>query len=194
MISMGWLCSELSIDGHGTYPDLIRRATAFIETQTGRYLGLPEDFTEYVIGDGGRNLWLRDLPYAADYDEPPVVLVTERCDPGDDGETLDADSHFLLRMQDREARLVRIGRSCWRRGWEYEVSYTRGWPVDEGPGDLRQLVISLCSLRINERGNEGIRSETIGQDYSYTRFQGSDLALVPGAEDTIAAWRRPVYA
>lgn len=168
-----------------------RAAVSLVEIQTGRYFGLPETVTEYVRGHGGRQLWLRDVPVGDAYDGAPEVTVIERALPGDTGTTLD-ESSVAVRVVGHEARLIRAD-TVWLLGYEYEVGYLRGyWPGEE-PTDVRQLVLDLVALRWQMRGDESLRSETIG-GYSYTRTTATDVTALPGGADVIAAWRRPVFA
>ena len=169
MISVGVLCAEIEVEDDGTLPDLIRRATEFVERQTGRYFGEPEAETYYLVGLGDRNLWLPEKPVAdeyGEYDQP--LMVFERAYPGADDLELDIGTDYEVRVRGAESRLVRLGNQVWREGYEYEVTYTRGYAVDTGPGDVRQVVLDLCALKVGERGSEGIRSESIGSDYQYT--------------------------
>lgn len=193
MISVGVLCAELDIEDDGTLPDLIRRATEFVQQQTGRYFGEPREETVYLEGTGKARLWLPDVPAHDEYGqylEPAVVY--ERRHPGDTPYDLELGVEYEIRVRGVEAQLVRIDGYSWKREYEYEVTYTVGYEVDTGPGDVRQAVIDLCSLKLQQKGSEGIRSESLGQDYQYTYFASGDLDAVPAARAVIELWRRPV--
>lgn len=178
---------------------LERGAVAFVERQTDRYFGPPEEVTEHITGNGSRRLWLRDHPVIDD-DYPPygdfgAVEVIERPYPGGDATTLE-ESVYQLRLSDREFQLVRLGDSgYWTQPYEYAVTYWRGYEEGEEPADIRQLVADLVVVRWNIRaeGMTGLRSETL-EGYSYTRFGNSDVDSVSGGWSTIEAWRRPVFA
>jgi len=178
-----------------TLTAMMAGALAFVETQTRRYFGpITEDF-EILDGHGGRNLWLAEPPVEPPVDEyapmtlPPLVIVDERTQPGADPITLDASS-YDVRTRNHEGWLTRFG-SVWRRGYEYTVTYYRGY--DELPADIRELVIGLIGVKFTLGDAAALRSEAIG-GYSYTRFGESDLDAVPGGHETIAAWKRMVLA
>lgn len=168
-------------------------AVAFVETQTGRYFGLPETVTEYVTGRGTARLYLRDHPTPEDGEYEPVVAVDERTTPGGDPTEYVQGADFELRVADREFALIRYAGEVWTAGYEFGLTYRRGYPAGEEPADIRQLVLDLVSVRWQLRGHEALRSETIG-GYSYTRFGASDVDAVAGGWATIEAWRRPAFA
>lgn len=171
--------------------DMIARALAFVERQTGRYFGAPAETTEYLQGYGSRWLRLNDAVVEPDSDAE-LDEVQERCIPGGDV-TLLGLTDFEVRPSGTTSVLVRLGGPAWRIGYEYQVTYTRGFEVGDGPADIEQLLIDLVALKLGMRGHEGMRSETIG-GYSYTRFGDGDLDAIDGAWDTIKAWRHPVVA
>jgi hypothetical protein len=168
--------------------DMIERATAFVQTQTGRYFGPIVTATDYLDGRGGRFLGLSQVAIPNENGE--LVLVEERAYPGGTA-TVVLPADYQVRNSDRLSTLVRLGGDVWTRGLEYAVTYERGYDVDGGPPDVSQLVIDLIALRLKFIGKEGMRSETIG-GYSYTRFGEGDLDSIDGAKATINAWRRPV--
>ena len=187
--------------------DMEKAAVAFIQNATRRYFGAEETVVEYLTGNGGRHLWLAEPPSVDAYGDRDAITVTERAYPGATETDLvedNATNGFETRLVGFEAYLSRLGGYRWVNEYEYEVIYTRGYvltaagadgtPDDiAAPDDIRQLVIDLISLRYQLHGNEGLRSETIG-GYSYTRFGEGDLDAIPGALDTVEAWRRPVFA
>lgn len=166
---------------------LEQRAVAFLEAETGRYLRAAAETTVYVSGRGTRELHLPDPPAA----EAEIVQVVERAYPGDTGTTITAadDDGFVV----RSASLVRKGGYRWQRGYEYEVTYERGYAADasepdyltDAPEVARQAVLDLVALKWRGRGSEALRSETIG-GYSYTR---GALEELPGLEDAIRQLR-----
>lgn len=197
MVSKAALIAETGAADDGTLEDLITRATAFVERQTGRYFGAPKTVSYVLRGQGDRDLWLPEPPTDPESDPSEVVA---RCYPGADGTTITrgADDGFEVRLQGTRAKLVRKGGCRWRLDYEYEAEVEIGYEEDEGPGDVRQLVLALCSVRLNTRGNEGLSAETLG-DYALTKpaihaFDDGDLRSIHGAQATIRAWRRSVYA
>lgn len=202
MISLADLKAYLGIDSDDTSEDAVlttleANAVAFIQTQTRRYFGPPEEFEEILTGDGSRTLWLSEQPIDAPDDQYAIegkVAVDEREYPGADETALVAGEDFEVRTAGNEGRLVRLGSSGkWKCEYEYICTYWRGYPEGEEPKDIRQLVLDLVSTRRSIKGMEALRSET-APDYSYTRFGEGDLDAIPGGRDTIAAWRRLVFA
>lgn len=175
----------------GLLQDLIDRATAFVKVHTRRYFGVPVIVKHYLSGNGSR---LLRLPEAVNDD---ITAVEERCGPGDDL-LATLTTEFEIQVRGEDSYLVRTDGSCWRRGYEYAMTYEMGYEVDSGPKDIEQLIIDLVSLRLANRDREGLSGETIG-GYQYTRpaiyaFADGDLKQIPGAFATIQAWRRPVFA
>lgn len=170
-------------------------AVAFVETQTGRYFGPPELFEEFIYGKGGSRIYLRDH-VTSDPDYPgdaAVVTLSERGVIGGNPTELHQDTDFVLRQGTREFVLLRTAGDAWPVNYENEAIYWRGYQAGEEPADIRELVIGLIQHRWDMVGKAGLRSETIG-GYAWSRFEGSDLDAVPGARDTIEAWRRPAVA
>lgn len=177
--------------------DLERAAVAFVETQTGRYFGPPELVEEFIRGNGSRNLWLRDHVTTVEGesgsgDDDALVTVGEWDYPGGTGTDLVQDVDFVLRQLAKESLLVRMANGAWTDGYEYAVTYWRGYQAGEEPADIRQLVLDLIRGRWAQRGAFGLKSETI-EGYSYTRFDDRDLDAM-GGWGTITLWRRPVLA
>ena len=173
--------------------DLIERAVAYVQSQTRRYFGDPRTISEYVTGLDSYDLHLPERardPDVEDSDETAGIIVTERAQPSDAGTAVtsfqvrNTDDYFtILRRQDG---------ALWRNPWEYEVQYTHGYEVNEGPKDVEALLLSLLALRVNLIGKEGMQSETIG-GYSYTRGDfAKEADSLPSAEATLTAWRRLV--
>lgn len=198
MISLDRLAAALEIDDHATDAPLLAEwrdaAIAFIQTQTRRYFGPVETFTDILVGKGVRRLWLTHRPFVGV--GAAATTVQEYAYAG--GTATDivegASSGFAVRVSDRAGHLVRLGASgVWTRGREYVVTYSRGYVEDGLPKDIEQLVIDLVGLRWHSFGDEVMKSETIG-GYSYTRFEDGDLDSIDGAELTLNAWRRAVFA
>ena len=202
MIALSDLESQMGLDAGEDIERLIaleKAAVAFVQTTTHQYFGPEEATTVYLKGDGTRHLWLPDLPLVDAGGSWDAVEVTEREYPGATDTDLVEDDDFTTRITGRAAYLARLGGYLWINGYEYEVTYSRGYPTNAeptdiaAPDDIRQLVIDLVAYRYQLLGQEAVRSETIG-GYSYTRFGAGDLDAIPGARDIIDAWRRPVFA
>lgn len=173
--------------------NMIERARVFIEKTTRRYFGPIQEHTEYVYGNGTRVLRLKEQVVIADEDYPEdSVTVNERPYPGD-AETAIDDFVIRLQEEDNVSQLVRTGGSVWTAGYEYAVTYERGYGVDNGPPDIAQLIIDLIEPRLGAVGEERLQSETIG-GVSYTNFKETDLDLIDDGWSTIANWRRAVFA
>jgi hypothetical protein len=199
MIVLADLKVELDIDASDYSFDaylaaLEPRAVAYVEMRTHRYFGPVASVTEYLRGQGIRELWLLNLPATV------PTSVIERAYPGATETTITAANTdgFVVRTDVREAWLVRKGGYLWTRDYEYQVTFTRGYAAGDEPGEIRQLVIDLIASRfaMREAGGAGVQSETIG-GYSYRLgdFSDGDLSsLGPMASDTITMWTRPVFA
>lgn len=194
MISVAALLAEVpGLEDDGTLADLIVRATAFVQSLTRRYFGTPADLTLWKYGKDSVHLFLPEPPTTDDeYTEPEIV--EERDYPGQAEPTLLAlGTDYSIRPYGTIAVLIRHDRETWRSTREYTLEYVRGYEVNTGPGDVRQLVIDLCRVKLDARNQGDLKSESIG-GYSYTRFEAADLDSIGGAWETIRAWKAPVYA
>jgi hypothetical protein len=170
---------------------LEKAAVAYVETQTRRYFGPLVAHTEVVRGNGTSALylshWAQDALPLDNYDLIGLT-VAERQYPGNDPGSID---DYDLRALDGETVLLRHGGGSWLRGYEYTVTYTRGYLEGEEPADIRMVVANLVKNAWDSlTDDENLRSETIG-GYSYT-FGTSDL--MDSDKATIDAWRRLVVA
>lgn len=177
MIELGELKAWLeSPDADDTLvADIEKRAVAFLEQQTGRYFGEVASTTVYMSGNGTRTLWLPEDPESS-----PAVVVEE--ETSFNVWTVVADTNYVV----RDYRLIH--ESGWTEGFEnYRVTFSRGYTAGAEPETIRQAVLDLVALKYNARGNEGVRSESLGS-YSYS---AGDVALVPGLDETIeyCKWR-----
>jgi hypothetical protein len=155
---------------------MIEAATATLGQELGRFLDAPTEIEERHNG-GYPFVLLYDDPVI---DENAVLLVETRTGPVEPWEAVDAEDYVV------EGRRV-VHRTCWPRGLSsVRVTYTRGYELNEGPAQLRDIVLELVLAKIRNKGREGLTSETIG-DYSYTKADLTQLDAWP----TIAArWRR----
>jgi len=153
---------------------MIEAATAILGQELARYLGVPAETKE--VHHGGR-------PFILLYDDPiegEDLSVEVRSGPTQPWELVDPTEYAL------EGRKV-LHAHCWPRGISaIRVTYTRGYELDEGPPQLRDLVLEIVKAKILDRGKEGMTSETIG-DYSYTK---SDLTRADSWPMVASRWRR----
>jgi hypothetical protein len=174
--------------------NMIDRAVAFVQTQTRRYFGPVEGITEYVCGTGGRSLPLREVA-VIDADSP-LDSVEERQYPGADATVID-NTAYRVKTEDDESYLIRTDGLIWWAGYEYAVTYQHGYDLDMGPKDIESVIVGLVEIWMEAATGSDLKSETIG-GYSYTKFDAASvattIAAIPGAADTIAAWRRVVLA
>lgn len=173
--------------------DLIEGAHAFVERQTRRTFREVAADTVYLTGNGSRRLWLPEPPVMVGSPAAYDVAVEESRYPGGTSTTLALATDFEVRMHGSEGWLARLGGSYWKNGYEYAVTYSHGYAADAYPEDVVDVVAGLVALRVQLAGMEATRSESVG-GYSYTRFGEGDLDAIPGALDTIEAWRPPVFA
>jgi hypothetical protein len=155
---------------------LIEAATATLGRELAMYLGLPAETVEIKAG-GVPFLVLYDEPAADTIDE---VAVATRTRPTAPWTTVDPDEYVV------EGRALRHG-DRWPDGIaSVRITYTRGYAVDAGPAELRELVAQMVAARWESLGSETLKSESIG-DYSYT---ASDLAGLADWPVVASRWRR----
>jgi hypothetical protein len=207
MIAIADLETFLGIAAGTDLALLLELESASVEwfgAQTDRYFGAAAETTQVVEGNGQRDLYLAEVP-----DPAEDIEVIEQAYPGDDTEEVTASDEdgFVVRDQ----HLARKGGYVWSLGYEYLVTYTRGYvetapavagvtPADiAAPDAVRQAVKQIVAFWYNagEPGDGASQktSETMG-NYSYTRgalFTNPDAMLngIPGLRQTIATWRQP---
>jgi hypothetical protein len=98
--------------------DMIEGARGYIERRIGWRLDEPAEVVELLCGDGSRVLWLR---------QPPIDGVVEIA--GLDEEEYKVRGSMLLREDE-----------VWEYGRDYEITYTAGFELDQGPPDLMQAI------------------------------------------------------
>jgi hypothetical protein len=169
-------------------------AVNWFTEQTDRYWGAEAETTVLLEGNGRRELYLPEVPDSIDN-----ITVLERAYPGDtETEITAADTDgFEL----RDMHLSRKGGYVWSRGYEYLVTFTRGYEqVDPGPpadilapAAVRQAIKQIVAFWYMEGspadGASQKTSETMG-NYSYTRgalFTNREAMLngIPGLRETI---------
>jgi hypothetical protein len=180
--------------------ELEAAAVDWFTQQTDRYWGEAAETTVLLEGNGQRDLYLPETPDAAE-----DILVVERSYPGDTEtiiDSLETDGYEL-----RDSHLARKGGYVWGLGYEYLVTFVRGYElVDEGPPKdilapdaVRQAVKQIVAFWYHggepAEGASQKTSETMG-NYSYTRgalFTTPDAMLnaIPGLRQTIANYRIP---
>lgn len=196
MISTDEMLLRLGDDHADTDTDLLEKliegAHTYVETQTRRSFRGIETFSEVLEGRGTTRLFLHS-PFASGVYE--TLMVWEFSEPGATPTEIveGASDGFEVRESKYGTHLIRLGGYVWTDGYEYEITYTRGYVAGEEPADIRDLIAALVAHKLQIRGAGGgaMRSETIG-GYSYTRFGSDDLEAVPFAKETIEAWRRPI--
>lgn len=183
-------------DDDALLQELEPSVVAFVEGYTKRYFGAPEEVTEIVEGQGVATLFLGEEP-----DTDLDIAVIEQAYPGATQTTIaeaDADG-FVVRGR----KLVRKGGHAWRDGYEYLVTYTRGYaqtdpgppPDIAAPDDIRGVTrkLTLAAYREVKRKDQGLTQESLG-DRSYSKgapfaFQDGELKKL-GVFTTLEHWRR----
>ena len=166
--------------------DLETMAVQFVEDETGRFFGASATKTEYIIGDGSRDLYLNENATA-------ITSVGQRRLIGDSYETIteaDTDGFEIRapRSDSGRARLLRKGSLGWYDGYEHRVIYEFGYATDAEPTRIRQAVKDLVALKYHSRGREGLKSFAAG-GASSSYIDSSDVAQIPGLARTLALWR-----
>lgn len=131
------------------------QAAAFVNSQTERNWGEPADRTEFIKGLGIPTLYLRG------HIAGEIVSVRRRAMNAADFEDVIVDDYIV-----RGDTLMTTG-ARWSHLYEYEVVYSDGYELGFAPADIRALVSDLVAIAYSGLGEEGVKSETIG-DYSYT--------------------------
>lgn len=187
------LIPELAEADLDVIAELERAAVAYVQTQTGRYFGPRQEHTEIVRGTGTCDLYLIGWAQDANLEDAyfdTELLVEERQYAGDAYTVL---TDYDVRVLPGETKLVRHQNVYWTRGYEYQVTYLRGYAEGEEPADIRKIVLTLIRNAWNVIETGGMRSETIG-GYSYT-FGAADLHdLTQSDRETLDAWRRQIIA
>lgn len=186
--------------------DIEAAAVEFVENFTHRFFGSTasdegSDYSEVVEGQGHDELWLSEAPATL----PPSVL--QQPWPGATQVTITAsDSDGYVQ---RGPRLVRKGGFVWRLGYEYVVTYDRGYvqtaaasadvtPEDvAAPDDIRHAVKKIVRIEYREIKSKaavggGLKSETMG-NYSYTLGdldEGRVFGADPILRQTLEHYRR----
>lgn len=154
---------------------IIERATATLQRDLGFYLGTPASRTEIFSGSRLGLPPLVEIVVTDDVNEPTDLAPITLHYLDDDWDWI-AIATNLWRREDRRF-FHKTGFPCGSRN--IRVSYRSGWEVDAGPGELRDLVLRMVSIRYADASHEGeahgVQSETLS-DYSYTLKDGSTLA------------------
>ena len=161
-------------------------AAQLVEDETGRFFGVTETRTEYIIGDGTRDLYLNENAAA-------ITSVGQRLQIGDSYTTItesDSDGFEIRapRSDSGRARLLRKSGLGWNYGYEHRVIYDFGYATDAEPDRIRQAVKDLVALKYHTRGREGLKGFAAGGS-SWTQLDASDVGQVPGLSKTLALWR-----
>ncbi len=188
---MAWMGNPDTPGASDLLVTLEARAVDIITSETERYFGASTVHSEIISGEGCDRIWLNEAPTA-------VTSVEERCGAGDDWTAIDGagSDGWELRAPVSISGVTTLHRKnglTWLFGHEYRVTYSFGYASGSEPAEIRQAVLDLVALKYNERGREGLRSETIG-DYSWTALADSmgnrDLRAVPGWGSMVRRWRR----
>lgn len=165
----------------------------------GRYFRESAETIEYHRGHGQEHLFLEE-----DVDTGQTVTVVEQAYEGDSSATTitagDDDGYTI-----RGDKLTRKGGYVWQDGYEYKVTYTRGYeelgdttPDNiDAPPVIRLAVLQIIAFWYNSgklaAGASQLTSEKIG-DYSYTRgpivSNPAAIEALPGVSATIDAYER----
>ncbi len=188
-----WLGNPDEPDVTDLLTTLETAAVQLVEDETGRYFGATTTQTEYILGDGTRDLHLAENPSA-------ITSVGQRRHIGDAYVTItegDTDGFELRapRSAPGRLRLLRKGSIGWYNGYEHRVIYEFGYDSDAEPLGIRQAVMDLVALKYNSRGREGLRNFAAGGVTwaQFTSITSLDVHLIPGLSRRLSMWRaRPL--
>lgn len=157
---------------------MIARATAILQRALGYYIGEPIARVVQLTASG--NVFTLADDVIAPTEEEPIVVA--ELDAAWEWQTVDPT---LYRRNDREF-IHRTGWTCERNA--VRVQYRSGYAVDEGPGELRDLVQRLVAVMYRASGETGgLDSETLS-DYAWKAKD--DSTLMSDWESTVAALKR----
>ncbi len=161
-------------------------AVQLVQDETGRYFGASKTHTEYIIGDGTRDLYLNENATA-------ITSVGQRRQIGDSFDTItegntDGFEIRAPRSDSGRARLLRKGSLGWYEGYEHKVIYSFGYTAGSEPTRIRQGVKDLVALKYHTRGREGLAGFSAGGS-SWTQLDASDVDQVHGLSRTLKLWR-----
>lgn len=163
-------------------------AVEFVEDETGRYFRTLIAHTEFIIGDGTRELRLNE-------DATAITSVGRRRLIGDTFETItegDTDGFEIRPPQNQpsgRATLLRKGALTWLDGYEHQVVYNFGYAAGSEPLRIRQAVKDLVALKFHGRGREGLASwSAAGVTWSQI-FDTEDVLAVAGLRRALDLWR-----
>lgn len=166
--------------------ELEEMAVGLVQDETGRFFGAEETRTEYITGDGTRDLHLNENPTA-------ITSVGRRLLIGDSFQTItegETDG-FELRAPESavgRAKLLRKAGLGWSDGYEHRVIYEFGYAAGAEPVRIRQAVLDLVALKYHGRGYEGLKTFAAG-GVARTHFDARDILQVPGLARTLNLWR-----
>ncbi len=196
MISVTVLKRHLGVSGSTDdtlLEELEASAVKFFERETSRWFSAAATYTAVIIGNGTSRLWLPGKP-----DDGTIpATVTERKFEGSNEETIaegDDDGYVMRTGDSHLTYLLRKTGLVWRKGWEYEFAYERGYTATTVPEDVQQAVIDLVSLGYEDakKGGTGpVKSERLG-DYSYTLAEPTTDESTSGLGDRAARIRHTI--
>lgn len=172
----------LGLDPLSTDDDLLltlleQQAAAYVEAQIGRRFSVPTDRTEFIKGLGVETLFLGGHAASG------IQSVRARARTAREFDDVDEEDYDV-----RGDTLVLLG-GRWSHLYEYEVVYADGYDLGSAPADIRALVIDLVSIAFSGLGEEGVKSESIG-DYSYTLDSAVTAAAASFSDASIATINR----
>lgn len=152
MISLTILKQAARVTGTGqdTYLlELERMAVEYLERRTHRSFQGKAAVTEYLEGNGRREIYLPEPLYVGKEVSTAPTTIDERPYPGSTETTITDtdDDGFIFRDGQR---VIRKGGGVWTNGYEYEVTYDRGYDAGDEP-DLARQFVTMIVVHLYER-------------------------------------------
>lgn len=165
---------------------LLDDVEALFASETGRSIAdftTAGEVTEVLAGTGTSALYLK-YPIAED----GLVSVTLGTNEASPDETLNAFDRTVVQYDEGSRRITRVDGGTFGRAGDSRYVTVVYDHLGDRPTGAALAIQSVAATVYRNRGSEGMKSETVGSFYSYTRDDTQSVA----SSDTL--WRAAVAA
>lgn len=150
MISLTDLKLHLKVDPDQTADDSLivemeQAAVAYLQNQTGKYLGASGEITEILSANGWASIWLQAAPITDDEDYFPFLLE-RRNTPSGDWEVVESTDYEVDGYRLYPLTYWTPGRRTLRATY-----YSTGYAEGDEPADIQQAVRELVTKMYKHR-------------------------------------------